>query len=167
MAAARQQRLNLKFKPVLMLWFFGKEGLGQVKTFIVDFKIVKRFMQGSKGIRQWPINWFTSLMLTGGWRAAAKPRYVCFYLICLYEYLSIYLQKYLYLIISLFTFFVCMWYCKFFLPLEVYKNLELLLSTSFSYILLSIFFSVTASVNLIWGCKFMSPSTGIIMNNQE
>jgi gamma-glutamyltranspeptidase/glutathione hydrolase/leukotriene-C4 hydrolase len=26
--------------------------------------------------------------------------------------------------------------------------------------------SVTASVNLIWGCKFMSPSTGIIMNNQ-
>jgi len=26
--------------------------------------------------------------------------------------------------------------------------------------------SVTASVNLIWGCKFLSPSTGIIMNNQ-
>ena len=26
--------------------------------------------------------------------------------------------------------------------------------------------SVTASVNLIWGCKFMSPSTGIILNNQ-
>jgi len=26
--------------------------------------------------------------------------------------------------------------------------------------------SVTASVNLIWGCKFMSPGTGIIMNNQ-
>ena len=26
--------------------------------------------------------------------------------------------------------------------------------------------SVTASINLIWGCKFMSPSTGIIMNNQ-
>jgi len=26
--------------------------------------------------------------------------------------------------------------------------------------------SVTASVNLIWGCKFMSPSTGLIMNNQ-
>jgi len=26
--------------------------------------------------------------------------------------------------------------------------------------------SVTASVNLIWGCKFMSPTTGIIMNNQ-
>lgn len=26
--------------------------------------------------------------------------------------------------------------------------------------------SVTASVNLIWGCKFMSASTGIIMNNQ-
>jgi len=26
--------------------------------------------------------------------------------------------------------------------------------------------SVTASVNLIWGCKFMSPSTGVIMNNQ-
>jgi len=26
--------------------------------------------------------------------------------------------------------------------------------------------SVTASVNLIWGCKFMSPKTGIIMNNQ-
>jgi len=26
--------------------------------------------------------------------------------------------------------------------------------------------SVTASVNLIWGCKFMSPSTGMIMNNQ-
>jgi gamma-glutamyltranspeptidase/glutathione hydrolase/leukotriene-C4 hydrolase len=26
--------------------------------------------------------------------------------------------------------------------------------------------SVTASVNLIWGCKYMSPSTGIIMNNQ-
>jgi len=26
--------------------------------------------------------------------------------------------------------------------------------------------SVTASVNLIWGCKFMSPQTGIIMNNQ-
>merc|ERR1719391_1944145 len=26
--------------------------------------------------------------------------------------------------------------------------------------------SVTASVNLIWGCKFMSKSTGIIMNNQ-
>ena len=25
---------------------------------------------------------------------------------------------------------------------------------------------MTASVNLIWGCKFMSPSTGIIMNNQ-
>jgi gamma-glutamyltranspeptidase len=26
--------------------------------------------------------------------------------------------------------------------------------------------AVTASINLIWGCKFMSPSTGIIMNNQ-
>jgi len=26
--------------------------------------------------------------------------------------------------------------------------------------------SVTASVNLIWGCKYMSPATGIIMNNQ-
>merc|ERR1719391_1481108 len=26
--------------------------------------------------------------------------------------------------------------------------------------------SVTASVNLIWGCKFMSKSTGVIMNNQ-
>lgn len=26
--------------------------------------------------------------------------------------------------------------------------------------------SVTASINLIFGCKFMSPSTGIIMNNQ-
>jgi len=26
--------------------------------------------------------------------------------------------------------------------------------------------SVTASINLIWGCKYMSPSTGIIMNNQ-
>ena len=26
--------------------------------------------------------------------------------------------------------------------------------------------SVTASINLILGCKFMSPSTGVIMNNQ-
>ena len=26
--------------------------------------------------------------------------------------------------------------------------------------------AVTASVNLLWGCKFMSTSTGIIMNNQ-
>ncbi len=26
--------------------------------------------------------------------------------------------------------------------------------------------AVTASINLIWGCKFMSPATGIIMNNQ-
>merc|ERR1712080_568193 len=26
--------------------------------------------------------------------------------------------------------------------------------------------SVTASINLIWGCKYMSPATGIIMNNQ-
>ena len=26
--------------------------------------------------------------------------------------------------------------------------------------------SVSASVNLLWGCKFMSPSTGIVMNNQ-
>ena len=26
--------------------------------------------------------------------------------------------------------------------------------------------SVTATVNLLWGCKFMSPSTGIIMNSQ-
>jgi len=26
--------------------------------------------------------------------------------------------------------------------------------------------SVTASVNLLWGCKFMSPTTGVIMNNQ-
>ena len=26
--------------------------------------------------------------------------------------------------------------------------------------------SVSASVNLLWGCKFMTPSTGIVMNNQ-
>ena len=26
--------------------------------------------------------------------------------------------------------------------------------------------SVTASINLIYGCKFLSPSTGIVLNNQ-
>ena len=26
--------------------------------------------------------------------------------------------------------------------------------------------SVTASVNLLWGCKYMSPHTGVVMNNQ-